>query len=117
MKNEDIAIIRSAIQLLQHLAPNAPRAADFHTSPCPVLQYLKNYLCRDPDGDMSCAELWRYYAELAAAGQAEPLTRSVFSRALPDAMAVVYGVRKSHAIRREDKNVRGFRGISVKMDE
>ena len=117
MKNEEIEIIRSAIRLLHHLAPNTPRATDFNAPPCPVQQYLKNYLCRDPDGDMSCAELWRYYAELAAAGQAEPLARSVFFRALPDAMAVVYGARKSHAIRREDKNVRGFRGISVKMDE
>ena len=76
--------------------------------------FAKRYLARDPDSDMSCVELWTFFSEVAAAGAVERMSRAEFLRALPGALAAIYDVRKSHAIKRDGKTVRGFRGITIR---
>ena len=115
MTNQEIQIIKQALAILHRLVPDdEPRDVDLTPRRCPVQAFAKRYLARDPGSDMSCAELWQFYAEVAAAGEAEKLKQAEFYRALPAAMASVFGVRKSHAINRDGTNVRGFRGIAVR---
>jgi hypothetical protein len=69
---------------------------------------------RQPAADMSSAELWTFYKEVAASGELEPLTKQEFLRALPRAMMTVFGVKKCHTLKREDQTVRGFKSVTIR---
>jgi hypothetical protein len=80
---------------------------------CSVTKFAAQYLMRDPAQDMTSAELWRFYSEIAAAGELEALTRQEFLRALPGAIEVTFGVEKCHAIRRDGQTLRGFKSVTI----
>jgi hypothetical protein len=69
---------------------------------------------RDPARDITCAELWRFYKEIAAAGELESLSKSQFLRALPAAMEGAFGVKKSHSVQRGAAKLRGFRAVTIR---
>jgi hypothetical protein len=117
MTTSEIDLIRSALQLLHKLVPDdEPRACDSTPRPCPVVRFAKRYLMRQPGEDMTSAELWTFYAEVAAAGESEPLTKQEFLRALPGAMAAAFGLKKCHAVQRDGQNLRGFRSVTIREE-
>jgi len=115
MTKSEIDLIRRALQLLHKLVPDdEPRAYNLTPRRCPVVAFVKRFLQRQPGADMTTAELWRFYAEVAAAGESEPLTRQEFLRALPGAMAAAFGLRKCHTVRRGKQTVRGFNSVTIR---
>ena len=117
MTESEIDLIRRAIEILSRLVPPDERHAGGPAPRrCPVTQFATHYLIRDPGQDMTTAELWRFYAEVAAAGESEPLTRQEFLRALPGAMAAAYGLRKCHTVRRDGQTLRGFKSVTIREE-
>lgn len=115
MTRSELDSIKHALGLLHRLVPDdEPRAVDISPRPCPVILFTKRYLTRQPGADMTCAELWQFYSEVAASGEVEPLTKQEFLRALPGAMAAVFGVNKCHSIRRDGHTQRGFKRVTVR---
>jgi len=115
MTTKEIQIVKQALRLLHDLVPDdEPRAVDLTPCLCPVLKFAKKYLVRDPAFDMSTSELYQFYREVSATGELDPLTKPEFLRKLPRVMAAVFDARKSHAIKRDAKTVRGFRGITLR---
>ncbi len=115
MTTPEIKIIKQALNILHRLIPDdEPRAVDLTPRRCPVQAFAKRYLERAPDKDMTTEEIGAFYSEVAAAGEAERLSRGAFLRVLPGAMAAVFGLRKSHAIKRDGKTMRGFRGVTIR---
>ena len=108
-------LIRRVLKLLHTLVPDdKPRTCDLAPPPCPVIRFSKRYLMRQPGADMTTAELWIFYAEVAAAGESVPLTMQEFLRALPGAMAAVFGLRKCHTVRRDAQVLRGFKSVTIR---
>jgi len=70
----------------------------------------------DPTTDVTSAELWRFFAEVAASGEVRPLPKAEFLRRLPAVMARLFGSLKSHNIVRAGHRVRGFRGVDIRLD-
>jgi hypothetical protein len=113
----EIDLIHRALQALHKLVPDREtRGRDPTLRPCPVFAFAKHYLVRQPGVDMSTAELWTFYQEVAATGEVEALSRQEFLRALPGAMAMLFGVSKSHTVKREGKTVRGFKSVTIRED-
>ncbi len=109
-------LLRTALGLLRRLVPNddEPEAVDSIPRRCPVAKFAQRYLARDPATAMTSAELWTFFAEVAAAGELEPLSKSEFLRRLPGVMAATFDVRKSHDVERGAHRVRGFKGIGLR---
>ena len=117
MTKAEIDLIRRAIELLHHLVPDAePHTGVPRNRECPVLQFARKYLLREPDADVSSHELWKFYSEIVAAGELEPLTQRAFQRTLPGAMELTFGVKKCHSIKRAERTVRGFKGVDLRLD-
>jgi len=76
--------------------------------------FVRRFLKRDAATAMTSAELWTFFAEVAAAGELESLSKSEFLRRLPGAMAAAFDVCKSHDIARGAHRVRGFKGIGLR---
>lgn len=115
MTRTEIDVIRRALQLLHKLVPDdEPRACDLTPRRCPVIAFATRYLMRQPGADMATAELWKFYAEVAAAGESEALTKQEFLRALPGAMAAAFGLRKCHTVQRDGQVVRGFKSVTIR---
>ena len=74
---------------------------------------IKRYLIRQPGADMTTAELWKFYAEISASGELDPMTRQQFQRVLPGAMAAVFGANKCHSIQRGTQSLRGFKSVTI----
>ena len=70
----------------------------------------------DPKADLSCAEAWQYFQEVAQAGELQPTRKATFLRQLPTSMEAAYQVRRCHSILRSGRRVRGFKGIGIRMD-
>ncbi len=83
---------------------------------CPVTQFATHYLIRDPGQDVTSTELWRFYSEIAAAGELEPLTKQEFLRKLPGALEATFGVKKCHNVERDGAKVRGFRAVTIREE-
>jgi hypothetical protein len=91
MTRSEIVLISRSLQLLHRLVPDGEaRASDGMPRPCPVRLFVERYLVRQPGADMSSAELWAFYMEVAAAGESDPLTKQGFLRAMPGAMAAAF---------------------------
>ena len=70
MTRSEINLIRRALALLHKLVPDdEPRASGPKPQPCPVIQFAKRSLVRQPGADMSSADLWTFYKEIAGAGE------------------------------------------------
>ena len=115
MTRSELDLIRRALQLLHKIVPDE-EIREVHPvhRQCPVISFARRYLARQPGADITSAELWQFYAEVAAAGELEPLTRQEFLRALPGAMAAAFGVNKCHGIQRDGRTVRGFKNVGVR---
>ena len=115
MTDTELQAIRYAITLLCSLigAPQEGAPAPQHG---PIRHFAEKYLTSDPDADLSCAEAWQFYQEIAQAGDLPPMRKTAFLRQLPVVMETVFNVRKCHHIERGDCCQRGFRGINLRLD-
>ena len=108
-------LIRQTLNILHRLVPcDEPQAGYSEPRRDPVVVFCKHYLRRAPAADLSTAELYRFYCEIAATGELEPLAEAQFLRKLTGVMAAVFDARKSHAIMRDGHTVRGFRGVEIR---
>ena len=115
MMNYEVSQIRRAIAMLEMLV-NEPQATE-SLRQNPIAKFAREHLERDQTRDVSCTELWKFYNEIAAAGELPPLRGNDFFRRLPNVLAAVYRVRKSHNVIRDGRRVRGFRGITISLPE
>lgn len=117
MNQSEIEIARQAIQLLRTLVPDDKiRTENPGTRRCPVTQFVERHLKSELGSDMTTAELWRFYSEVAAAGELESVTRHQFLKSLPVTMRAIFGVNKCHRVVRNGRNLRGFRGINIRFE-
>jgi hypothetical protein len=117
MTSKDRELIRSAIALLQKLAPEGePQAVDSIPAHCPVAVFARRFLVLDPDSDVTSEELLCFFNEIAASGGLAPLSRSQFLRRLPEVLETTFDVRKAHNIQRDGHQLRGFRGVCFRLD-
>jgi len=116
MNEVEVAVINRAIALLRSLTEE-PRVTDPMPSQCPVVRFAKQFLTNNSADDLSCSELWTFYREIADAGELPLVRKALFLRRLPAAMQAVLNVKKSHAIERAGRRVRGFRGATIKLDD
>src|SRR5690348_4465075 len=115
MNRSEIKTVQRAIELLHRLLPpDQSRPSALAPSNNPVMLFVQNYLVREPARDLSTAELWCFYREVAASGELPPLARQAFQTALPAAMEAVLGLKKSHCLNRDGHNVRGFKGAELR---
>jgi hypothetical protein len=115
MTNTQFQTIRRAITLLCSLIDEPMECAAVSWQ-SPIRRYVQQYLVPDPNADLSCAEAWQFFQEIAQAGELEPMRKVIFLRQLPTVMEAVFRVRKCHNILRSGSRVRGFRGVGLKMD-
>ena len=115
MTNTQIQTVRRAISLLSALIdePKPCAAVPFQS---PIRRFVQEFIAPDPKTDLSCAEAWQYFQEVAQAGELQSMRKSIFLRQLPTIMEAAYQVRRSHSIVRSGRRVRGFRGVGIKMD-
>src|SRR5215469_13159194 len=107
MTSHQLHLIRGALELLHQLAPrDDPATIQRPRRLSPVAKFARHYLKRDPDQNITCAELWLFYQEIARSGELAMLTRSEFLRALPAAMEETFQAKKSHNIVRRRKRQR-----------
>ncbi len=117
MTSEESVLIHQALEVLNRLVRDGePWTSRPTPRPQPVEIFARNYLSPDPADDLTTAELWQFYREIVAAGELEPLTKQAFLRALPDVMAMVFGARKCHSIKRDGKSVRGFKSVTIREE-
>ena len=118
MTRTELDLIRRALQLLHKIVPDddEPCAVYAAARRCPVILFAKRYLMRQPGADATTDELWKFYAEIAASGELEPLSKAEFLRRLTGAMLAVFGANKCHSIRRDKQTVRGFKSVNLRMD-
>jgi hypothetical protein len=117
MTSREIDLVRHAIEILQRLLPDDQgRAGDSAPPRCPVAGFVREYLAPDPDADLTCAELWNFFQEIAQAGKLPPMRKAAFLRRLPGVMESVFGAPKCHSIERGGRRLRGFRGVTIRLD-
>jgi hypothetical protein len=115
MTKTEIDLITRALDLLHRLAPyHEPVATDSSPLQCPVVDFIKRYLCRDASGAITSQECWEFYREVADTGELPKLTKMLFLRRLTTAMEEAYNLRKSHDIQQGSGRVRGFRGLGIR---
>jgi hypothetical protein len=118
MTRSETKQIRRALELLRQLLPNEEQpAADRAAGSCPVTCFAKRHLRRDPTTDLTSAELWRFFSEVADSGEVRRLPKAEFQRRLPAVMERLFGSLKSHNIQRAGHRVRGFRGVEIRLDD
>jgi hypothetical protein len=119
MTRSEMKQIRGALELLHQLVPKdeQPGADNLAPGSCPVKCFAKRYLIREPTEDVTSAELWCFFAEVAASGQVLPLPKAEFLRRLPAVMEGLFAALKSHNIERVGHRVRGFRGVGIRLDD
>jgi hypothetical protein len=114
MTKIEIQAVQRAISALSSLMNRPQECSPLPHSP--ARRFVEYYLEADANSDMSCEEIWRFFQEVVAAGELPPIRKAVFLRQLPILMREVFQLRKCHRIQRESHHVRGFKGISVRMD-
>jgi hypothetical protein len=117
MRRSETDLIHRAIELLNRLVPDDKGRADGPAPRrCPVMRFAQEYLAHDPAADVSCSELWRFFREIADAGELPRVPKAAFLRRLPGAMESVFCVRKSHNIERAGRRVRGFKSVTFREE-
>ena len=98
-----IEILRKSLEETNHetLTPQQ-RALD---------EYNREFLMLEIGSDISCAEMLEMFNEAAQKGFVSRMEKAEFLLFLKGSMRRVFGVGKSHNIRREGRRVRGFKGI------
>src|ERR1039458_8361156 len=97
-------LIRRALELLHRLVPpGGEGAAHPRRRDCPVALFARRYLVREPGSDLTSKELWKFFAEVSASGELEPLSKAAFLSRLPGIMELTFGTRKSHNVQRGDR--------------
>ena len=94
-----------------------PAAKPVSAANCPVTAFVRKYLTANQGHYITCAVVNDFYDEVAQTGEFPVLPKSEVFRRLGAAMFNVYGVCKTHALRVDGKYARGFRGVTVCMDE
>jgi len=118
MTKSEIDLIRRAIELLRQLVQDDKgRVSNPAPRGCPVTRFAEEYLAHDSAADVSCEELWRFFHEIADAGELPPMRKASFLRQLTSVLEAVFNVRKCHNVMRAGRRVRGFRGIDVRLDD
>jgi hypothetical protein len=117
MTAEELDLIRQAVDLLHRLvAPGGNGIPKPVTHQSPVIRFVERYIRRDAQDDLTCAELWRFYSEIAVVDELEAVSRSEFFRLLPATMEKTFGVKKCHGILRDGVRLRGFRSVTLRED-
>jgi hypothetical protein len=117
MTKSEIARIRSALELLHELVPpEEPHPGSPAPRRCPVTLFAQRYLAPEPGSDLASKELWKFFAEVAATRELEPLSKAEFLSRLPGVMELTFDLRKSHNIQRAGRRVRGFCGVGIRLD-
>ena len=118
MTSQEHDLIRCALDLLHRLMPPEERdAVCLVRRDCPVALFARRFLLREPANDLSSKELWKFFAEVAASGELQPLSKAEFLRRLPGVLELTFGLRKSHNVQRAGRRVRGFRGVGIRLDD
>jgi hypothetical protein len=115
MTNTELQTVRRAITLLRSLI-DEPQECFPAPQNSPVSRFIQEYLAPDPDADLSCAEAWQFFKEIAQSGELPPMRMAAFLRQLPAVMEAVFCLRKCHHIERAGRRVRGFRGVGIRLD-
>jgi hypothetical protein len=116
MTSTEGQVVRRAIALLCSLIDEPQESAGI-PSRSPVRRFVQEYLVADISGDLTCEEAWQFFQEIVQSGELPPLRKAVFFRQLPSLMESVYHVRKSHAIQRDTRRQRGFKGVGIKQQD
>lgn len=117
MTSQECDLIRHAIEILRGLlADDQGRAGNSASPRCPVTRFVQEYIAADLDADLTCDELWKFFQEIAQAGELPPMRKAAFLRQLPAVMEAVFNARKCHHIERAGHRVRGFRGVGIRLD-
>lgn len=116
MTSQERDLICRAIDILRGLGAKEPSAVAPERCACPVVQFVCRYLLRNPGSDMTCSELWAFFAEVAACGEVAVVSKSEFLLRLPGIMVSTFAVRKSHNVLRHGRRQRGYKGIGIQMD-
>jgi hypothetical protein len=64
-------------------------------------------------GALTTAEIWLDYVSYCNERKLTPYTRGQFLRILPAHLRELFGLNKSHDIRRQGRQKRGFRGLGL----
>ena len=117
MTSQERDLIRRALDLLHRvMPPEEPYAGYPVRRDCPVALFNRRYLQREPASDLTSRELWKFFAEVSASGELEPLSKAEFLSRLPGIMELTFGLRKSHNVQRAGRRLRGFRGVGIRLD-
>lgn len=109
----ELAVLNRAIALLRSLT-DEPHAVDAIPRSGAVTRFVREFLVHDPTGDISCAEAWNFFREVAASGALKPMRKSEFFRRLPAVVEATYDAKKCHSIRRDGRTVRGFKSVTIR---
>ena len=71
----------------------------------------------DPEAELTTMELWGKYQSLVEAGRMRSCRFSTFTRALPKAILQIHQIRRSASLLRENRCVRGYKGISFSQPQ
>lgn len=110
MSNHDEVALRSAISVLQRLLPSGnatPVSAN-----CPVHRFVQTHLTTDTGQALTTQSIVARYSVLASEGKAPRLSERVVERRLPAAIAMSFGVRKSHSVIEAGRFRRGYVGLT-----
>jgi|EBPBio282013_DNA_FD.fasta_scaffold06620_3 hypothetical protein len=113
MSKSEIAVLNRAIALLRSLT-DEPHAVDAIPRSGAVTRFVREFLVHDPTGDISCAEAWRFFCEVAASGALKPMRKLEFFRRLPAVVEATYDAKKCHSIRRDGRTLRGFKSVTIR---
>jgi len=115
MTSTEIQAVRRAITLLCLLIDEPQEGAGIPWR-SPVRRFVQDYLVANASADLTCEEAWRFFQEIVQADELPPMRKVIFLRQLPSLMGSVFHVRKCHHIQRGGRRVRGFNGVSIRMD-
>lgn len=113
MARTELGVLLRAIALLRSLT-DEPHAVDSIPRSGAVTRFVREYLVPDPAADISCAEAWNFFCEVAASGALKPMRKAAFLRRLPAVMEATYGAKKCHSIRRDGRTLCGFKSVDIR---
>lgn len=110
MNNHQEVALRSAISVLQRLLPSV--STTLVSVNCPVHRFVQTHLTTDASQALSTRSIVAQYTSLASDGKAPRLSERVVERRLPAAIAMSFGIRKSHSVIEAGRCRRGYVGLT-----